>query len=319
LPRLSIDSPTPWTPDAAAAMETHSRFAALLGDPVRHSLSPRIQNAAFRAAGVEGVYMALRTHEADLAGLLRGIARSGGCGNVTLPHKEAAARVVDRLTPAAERTGAVNTFWLEDDLVHGDNTDVIGVRRALDALLVDPLPALRGRHVLLLGAGGAARAVLAALEEAGVASVRIRNRTVVRALSLVEDMSPFSMPVGVEAGDGPARGGDVDAQVGLDAGLNTGPVSLVINATRLGLGDDDAHPLAVNEIPPGAAVLDLVYRPEETRWVRDARAADHPSADGGLMLVEQGMAAFERWWGRPAPRDTFLRELAAVRSEAGAP
>jgi len=291
-------------------METHPRLAALLGDPVHHSLSPRIQNAAFRAAGVEGTYMALRTHGEDLPGLLRGIARSGGCGNVTLPHKEAAARVVDRRTPSAERTGAVNTFWLEDGLVHGDNTDVIGVRRAMDALLVDPLPGLRGRHVLLLGAGGAARAVLAALEDTGVASVRIRNRTRARAVGLVEDMSPFPIPIRVEAGD--------DPESRPHAGGGDDPVSLVINATRLGLGNDDAPPLAVNELPPGAAILDLVYRAEETRWVRDARAAGHPAADGGRMLVEQGMAAFERWWGRPAPRTAFLGELAAIRAEAGA-
>jgi len=291
-------------------METHPRLAALLGDPVHHSLSPRIQNAGFRAAGVEGVYMALRTPAEDLPGLLRGIARGGGCGNVTLPHKEAAARVVDRCTPQAARTGAVNTFWLEDGLVHGDNTDVIGVRRALDALLADPLPGLRGRHVLLLGAGGAARAVLAALEDAGVASVRVRNRTRARAVGLVEEMSPFEIPVRVEA--------DEDAGVRSHAGERDDPVSLVINATRLGLEHDDAPPLATNELPPGAAVLDLVYRPDETRWVRDARAAGHPSADGGLMLVEQGMAAFERWWGRPAPRAAFLRELEAIRAEAGA-
>ncbi|TVP49487.1 MAG: shikimate dehydrogenase [Gemmatimonadales bacterium] len=292
-------------------MEPHPRLVALLGNPVRHSLSPRIQNAAFRASGVAGTYLALRTTEEDLPGLLGGIARSGGCGNVTLPHKESAARVVDRRTPAADRTGAVNTFWLADGRVHGDNTDVIGVRRALDALLTDHPAGLRDRHVLLIGAGGAARAVLAALEQAGVGSVRIRNRTAARARALVDEMAPFPMPVQVEDPDGlPSHPHDASRGA---------PLSLVINATRLGLDEDDALPLPVDELPSGAAVLDLVYRPGETRWVRGARAAGHPAADGGWMLVEQGMAAFERWWGIPAPRDVFLRELAAIRAEADRP
>jgi shikimate dehydrogenase len=301
-------------------MEDPSRLVALLGDPVHHSLSPRIQNAAFRAAGVQGVYVALRTGEGDLSGLLRGIAGSGGGGNVTLPHKEAAARAVDRLTPAAARTGAVNTFWIQHGEILGDNTDVIGVRRALDALLgdsgADPdsgSPRLDGHHVLLLGAGGAARAVLAALDDAGAGSIRVRNRTRERALAMVREMAPFQVPVRVEEG---LEGGDGRAGASSDPS-GEGTVSLVINATRLGLAPDDALPLPVEALPPGAAVLDLVYRPAETRWVREARASGHRAEDGGRMLVEQGMAAFERWWGIPAPRDAFLGELSAIRAEAG--
>ncbi|MBV9773085.1 MAG: shikimate dehydrogenase, partial [Gemmatimonadetes bacterium] len=127
-----------------------TRLAALLGDPVSHSLSPTLQNAALRAAGLDGVYVALRCDDAGFPRLLRGLALAGGMGNVTGPHKEAAARTVDRRTPAVERIGACNTFWLRDGEVWGDNTDVPGFTGAATALLGAEL---RGARVLLVGAG----------------------------------------------------------------------------------------------------------------------------------------------------------------------
>jgi len=129
---------------------------------VEHSLSPAIQNAAFREAGVDGVYVALRTSAEDLPALVRALSRAGGGGNVTLPHKERAATVVDVPSDAVRRTGACNTFWGDDDgRIHGDNTDVEGFRRALRSFLGR---SPEGFRVLLLGAGGAARAILEALQ-----------------------------------------------------------------------------------------------------------------------------------------------------------
>src|SRR5690606_25709966 len=130
-----------------------------LGNPVAHSLSPRFQNAAFAAAGVDGVYIALRCEAEAVPGLMTGIARAGGAGNVTVPHKALAARLVDRATDAVRRTSACNTFWLEDGRIHGDNTDVAGVRSAMERLT----GSVAGARVLLLGAGGAARAAVCAL------------------------------------------------------------------------------------------------------------------------------------------------------------
>ena len=135
-----------------AGITAATRPFVLLGDPVSHSLSPRIHNAAFRACGVDGVYVAIRCSPADAGALLRAIAHGGGGGNVTLPHKILAAGVLDRQTSAVTRTGACNTFWSEDGLVCGDNTDVEGFRRALDGFV----PASAGSRVLLIGAGGAA-------------------------------------------------------------------------------------------------------------------------------------------------------------------
>ncbi|MGB1780392.1 MAG: shikimate dehydrogenase, partial [Longimicrobiales bacterium] len=156
-----------------------TRVLTLLGDPVAHSASPELQNAAFRAAGVDGVYVAVRCAPDDLVGFMRGLARAGGGGNVTLPHKEKAATILDVRSEAVRRTGACNTFWGDDEgRVHGDNTDVEGFRRALKTFLEGPTAGIR---VLLLGAGGVARAALAALVEDGVGEILLHNRTQERA------------------------------------------------------------------------------------------------------------------------------------------
>jgi len=293
-----------------------TRLLALLGDPVAHSLSPRLQNAAFRAAGLDGVYLALRSSGEDLAGLLRGIAGAGGGGNVTIPHKERAARAVDRRSPAAERTGAVNTFWEEEGRVHGDNTDITGCIRALESLLSPG--EVRGRRVLLLGAGGAARAAILALEELGAKQVDVWNRTPARARTMLEALDPVGPAIRILEGRIQGEALRPGPEAGSAEGSFRVPddISLVINATPRGLGADDPHPLPLDALRPGTPLLDLVYRPEETRWIREGRAAGHPAADGGIMLVEQGMAAFERWWGQAAPRDVFHEELARIRREA---
>lgn len=266
-----------------------TRLFALLGDPVAHSLSPAFQNAAFRARGCDGVYVALRCSQTSLPGLIRGLAEAGGGGNVTLPHKEAAAAVVDVSTSAVERTGACNTFWQQDGRVWGDNTDVEGLARALGEFLGEGTPVGR---VLLLGAGGAARAALAVLVDEGVAEVVVVNRTPERALALVD-----------RVGEGVARVED-----SLDA-LGQARFDLVVQATRLGLRPSDPLPFE-----PGAAVevdrvLDLVYRPGQTRLVRRAREMGIPAADGQAMLLHQGAVAFERWWGGPAPLEVMRKAL----------
>lgn len=268
-----------------------SRLIALLGDPVAHSLSPRIQNAAFRAAEVDGVYLALRCDTDSLPGLLRGIAHAGGGGNVTLPHKEAAARLVDRRTEAVERTGACNTFWLEDGEIRGDNTDVAGFRGAATALLGHPFTGIR---VLLLGAGGAARAVLCALADAGADEVVIVNRTRSRAET---------------ASEVPGRG--LAVRVVMDATALAGEhFDLVVNATSLGLETSDPLPPAADGRISIGCAFDLVYRPGGTTWARHLRSMGVSAVDGSEMLLRQGAAAFRRWWGRDAPVDIMRDALA---------
>ncbi|TVR63820.1 MAG: shikimate dehydrogenase [Gemmatimonadales bacterium] len=270
-----------------------TRTLALLGDPVGHSLSPAIQNAAMEAAGLDGVYVALRAVEGDLAGLMRGLAAAGGGGNVTLPHKERAAAAVDRPTEAVRRTGACNTFWYEDGEIHGDNTDVEGLRRAVHAHLQDSLD---GARVLILGAGGAARAALAAVLDDGAAEVEIHNRTVERARAVARRL-----------------GGSRTRVIETRVDLKGRSYDLVLNATRLGLHPEDPLPLGPEHEVNTPALLDLVYTPGETEWVRQARAAGIHAMDGGEMLVQQGAVAFERWWGIPGPAHVMRAELDRLR------
>lgn len=259
-----------------------TRLIALLGDPVGHSLSPVFQNAAFHAAGVDGVYLALNCTANDFPGLLRGIARAGGGGNVTLPHKELAAEVVDETTAAVAQTGACNTFWCMDGRIWGDNTDVDGFSHAAHALVGD---SVFGARVLVLGAGGAARAVMHALARDGASEVLVLNRTASRAAAMLRAVDASSVRTRVVMSATEVAGERFD---------------LVVNATSLGLRPDDPLPLQIKNLQVGAA-LDLVYRPGGTAWVNQLRAAGVPAADGMEMLLHQGAAAFERWWGRDAP------------------
>lgn len=271
-----------------------TRLIALLGDPVSHSLSPRMQNAAFAAARLDALYVALRCATDDVPGLIRGIARAGGAGNITVPHKGVAAGAVEDPTPAVLRTGSCNTFWLEDGRIRGDNTDVAGFLSAVRRIV----PPLRSARVLLLGAGGAARAVVAALLEEGVNEVAVRNRSRIRADALLAAF-PDSSALHLAPDDQALRRERFD---------------LVVNATSLGLHPGDDSPLDLSMLPRVGAALDLAYLPGETSWVRSARALGIPAADGLHMLVGQGAAAFERWWGQPAPVEAMRLAVAGGTS-----
>jgi shikimate dehydrogenase len=265
---------------------------ALLGDPVSHSASPEIQNAAFAEASVDGVYIAVRCAPDDLSGFMHGLARAGGGGNVTLPHKEKAASLVDVASDAVRRTGACNTFWGENGKVHGDNTDVDGFRRALRIFLDGSAD---GARVLLLGAGGAARATLLALLEEGASEVLLYNRTAERARAVARRI-----------------GGQRARVVPVMQELAGGRFDVVVNATRLGLDPHDAPPLDFGIIDRAGAALDLVYAKHKTSFVRAAQDRGIRAADGMEMLVQQGAVAFERWWGMPAP--TEVMRAAILRS-----
>ena len=270
----------------------------LLGTPVAQSLSPTFQNAALDIAGLPVRYEALETPAAALDGVLAQLALEGAAGNVTIPHKVAVHDRCSVLTPTAARAGAVNTFWFSDGTLHGDNTDVGGFRAAVDELLAgEPLPS----RVILLGAGGAAAAVCAAAEQWGAQSVDVvaRSRGAAHRLAarfpglvtIVEDAASLVR-------EEPRRG------------RRPGPAPLVVNATPLGASDDDVLPIDLALLPAGSAVVDLVYRRGETRFVREARAAGHRAADGLTMLLEQGALSFERWFGIAPDRQAMRRSVA---------
>ncbi len=259
-----------------------TRLLTLLGDPILHSKSPEIQNRAFEAAGVDGVYVALQCKEEDLEGFMVSIARSGGGGNITLPHKEKAAAIVEIASEAVVQTGACNTFWGDErGRIHGDNTDVDGFRSAL-SFFIGSVPS--GIRVLLLGGGGAARASLLGLIDEGADEIVIFNRTPERARSMSRRI-----------------GGERTRVIPVLEEIEGEDFDLVINATCLGLEKNDASPVDLERLGCVGAAMDLVYGRHVTPFVRAAEAMDIRATDGAEMLVRQGAASFERWWGIPAP------------------
>ncbi len=260
----------------------------LIGHPVAHSLSPAMQNAALRVAGVPLTYESLDVLPVDLEATLAGLLRERAAGNITVPHKEAAARCCGRVTAVAQRAGAVNTFWVEDGTLVGDNTDVAGFHNAVRGL--------SGRvpsetRIAVIGAGGAAAAVLTAIAEWPGCEARVWNRTLARLEALVARFPAVAVAVPTIP----------DALAG---------AALVVHATTIGMRRDDV-PFDPALLPQGADALDLVYRPGETPWVRAARAHGHRACDGLAMLVEQGALAFERWFDRPADRRAMWAALRA--------
>jgi len=258
----------------------------LLGHPVSHSLSAVFQNAALRRAALPVRYELLDVSPPALDATLDALIAEDAWGNVTIPHKEHVARRCVRVSPLAERVGAVNTFWIENGELVGDNTDVGGFR----ALLMSTAPDLdRTKPVTVLGAGGSAAAVLTALEEDGFGDVRVHSRTQERAVALCER---FAM-----------------ARAESDAEASVRGASLVINATPSGL-DDSSLPVDAETLHPSAVVLDLVVGRNDTPLVRAARARGHRAADGLTMLIEQGALAFERWFGVAPDRDVMRQAVA---------
>jgi shikimate dehydrogenase len=243
-----------------------SRVFVILGDPVSHSLSPAMQNAAFRALGLAAVYVPLQCCAGDLPSLVRAVARAGGGGNVTVPHKELAARSVDVCRELAETVEACNTFWSEDGRTIGDNTDVPGLLEALHQLEVSRAP------WFIAGTGGGARAAVVAAGEHGV-PVAVRSRE-------------------------PRRQKEFEAWVA-SRGVHLVPPSecgVLINSTPLGLRPDDPFPIESDGFPRAEIAFDMVYAPGETAWVRAMKSRVRSCADGRGMLVAQGAAAFERWF-----------------------
>jgi shikimate dehydrogenase len=265
----------------------------VMGWPIEHSLSPAMHNAAFGALGLDWCYVPLAVPPAHIAEAARGILALGLRGvNVTVPHKQAMLALVDDLTPEARAIGAVNTVLVEGKRMLGHNTDARGFLRAVREAGFAP----EGRPALVLGAGGAARAVVYALASVG-APVTICNRNVVRAERLADDMRAH-FP-GAEL-----RGGPLDAawldQVAPQA-------ALIVNATSVGMWPH-TEPSPWPEgtpFPRQAWLYDLIYNPRETRLMRQARQAGLPTSDGLGMLVHQGAEAFRLWTGIEPPTDVM--------------
>ncbi len=259
----------------------------LIGDPVTHSRSPAMHNAALAALGIAARYRAVQTSAAELPDRIAALRQPTFLGaNVTLPHKQAVIPLLDVIEPTAARIGAVNTITrMPDGRLVGDNTDAPG-------LLADLIAAgwsATDQEVVILGASGAARAAAFALADAGVASLWIVNRNLIRAVELAAAV--VSSRPGLRA--------RALALTDPAVMMAVATCTLLINATALGWRDGET-PLPDPPVGPHCLVYDMVYR--ETTLLRAAAARGARTRDGRGMLVEQGALAFERWTGRPAPR-----------------
>ena len=259
----------------------------LLGHPVSHSLSPRIQNAALDSARIDLRYEALDVEPATFESTLFGLRDQDAAGNVTVPFKERAFVACDVVSPLAQRVGAVNTWWVSaDGRVQGDNTDVGGFDWMVRREIAEP----RALSIGVIGAGGAAAAVLAAVESWANCLAHVWNRTPERARALCERFGSVAHPVD---------------DIGVVAGAD-----IVVNASSIGL-NDDALPIDLSLIRRESVVFDLVYRPGETQFVRELRRRGVRATDGLPMLVEQAALAFEKWFGVTADRAAMWSAVAS--------
>lgn len=274
------------------ALTGATRLAAVIGDPVRHSRSPALANAAFSAGNLPWAMVAFEVPAGSGAGAVEA-ARVLGIGGlmVTMPHKAEVIPALDRLTPAAAALGAVNSIAWEGDALVGDNTDGPGL---VASLRTDHGIELADRRVAVLGAGGAARSVVWAVADAGAAEVVVVNRTAARA----EAAAALAGSVG--------RVAPVEAVADAD---------VVVNATSVGMGagadDDGPLPVPVEVLGDHQVVVDLVYQPLVTPLLRAAAAAGARSVDGLGMLVHQAARSIERWTG-------IVPDLAAMAAAARA-
>ena len=262
----------------------------LIGNPVGHSLSPPMHEAAYETLGLDARYVTFEPAADAVAAAVEGAGALGVAGlNVTVPFKQDVAVLSSVTTDdLASAVGAVNTLDFSGDVVTGHNTDVEGAVRALREQGGASLP---GATAVVVGAGGAGRAVAFGLADAG-ASVRVANRTASRATDLAAAVE--------DAVDGAtATGGGLDA---LDEWLADADV--LVNATSVGMETDET-PVPASALHDGLVVLDAVYAPLETRLLRDAAAAGATTVDGAWMLLHQGAAAFEHWTGEDAPVDAM--------------
>lgn len=271
-----------------------TKVYGIFGHPVSHSFSPRMHNAAFTALGLDCVYIPFDIEPRDLETATKALRAMSIAGvNVTIPHKEAVMGFLDEISPDAGFTGAVNTVLNSDGRLLGFNTDVRGFLRALgEDLGFEP----KGRVITVIGAGGAARAVLSGLCMRGVKRVNIVNRTHDKAIELAEEF-------GGSFAETEFRSAPLSDTLGLRGYLSE--TDLLVNASSLGMEGAPALDLSLDTLKEGACVYDLVYNPLETALVKEAKGLGRRAAGGINMLVFQGAESIKIWTGEDPPIDVM--------------
>ncbi len=289
------------------AITGKTSLVGLIGWPLGHSLSPIMHNVAFAELGLDWAYVPLPVHPDDVEPALSGLAALNFGGvNVTVPHKQAVMRYLDELSESARLTGAVNTIHIQEGKYFGYNSDAIGFLNSLHEVDCNP----KGLRVAVLGAGGAARAVVYALTRSEAASVVVLNRTAKRAAFLVDDLADAF----------PASRLSFEELIPPALAALDGHVDMVVNTTSVGMYPNvEASPWPAEvPIPKEAIFCDLVYNPQETVFLAQARLTGATIISGLGMLVHQGAFAFEKWTGRQAPievmRQACLNKLVASQT-----
>ena len=262
---------------------------AVIGDPIGHSKSPLMHNAAFRALGIDADYTAIHVTREGLPAFLESARTALSGFNITVPHKNAVIPFLDGITPRAALAGSVNTVSVRDGRLFGDTTDATGLERAVQEVFGLPL---KGANVCILGCGGVVRALVFHLADAGCARIRILNRTAEKAALLTDEILKHApaFDCGFAALD------DLPSVRNALEGTN-----LVIQCTSLGLREGDGSPIDPDLIPASACLFDTIYR--ETEILVRCRARGLRVSGGLPMLVHQGAESFRIWTGREAPVD----------------
>ena len=281
-----------------------TRLAGIIGWPVSHSRSPLLHGFWLDETGIDGAYVPLPVKPDHLERALRALPVLGfrGC-NLTVPHKQAALAVVDRVDSLARRIGAINTVVVAPDgSLEGTNTDAFGFRESLREAAPHWQPS--SGPVVILGAGGAARAVIVALGDAGAEEIRIVNRTLDRAAAVAADLATPQTTITIHSWE---EASAVQHQAGL-----------LVNATSLGMVGEPPLTLDLSSLPLSAPVVDIVYVPLETELLAAALRRGHPVVDGLGMLLHQGRPGFEAWFGASVQvtdrlRTAMLATLASSR------
>jgi shikimate dehydrogenase len=276
-----------------------TKLCGLIGDPVEHTMSPAMHNAAYRQMGLDYVYVPFHVRPEELGKAIDGMRAFNMRGlNVTIPHKVAVIPFLDKLDALAEKIGAVNTIANDNGVLTGYNTDATGFLRALLEKGIEP----KGKKALILGAGGASRAVAHILADSGAERLIILNRA--EELNWAYDLAGnISQLYNMDA-----KAGQLNRE-SLDSVMERIDISILVNATSVGMTPDaDSTPIDADLLRPGLAVFDVVYNPLRTRLLRDAEAAGAETVSGIEMLAWQGALAFEKWTGREAPLDLMRQE-----------
>jgi len=277
-----------------SAIEGSTRIVGIFGDPVEHSLSPRMHNAAYRELGIDYAYVPFHVDGKRIRDAVRSIRTLGLAGvNVTVPFKQAVMKHVDRLTPTAKAIGAVNTIYPDGNKLVGDNTDGSGFTAALTANGVRS----RGKRVLVIGAGGAARAVVHALMVGGAADVVIANRTRTKAVQIRKAFPGYRAKVQIAS-----------LEI-LDDFDFLASRQLVVNSTSVGLSGEKFLDYSIESTPDDCTHFDLAYGEKPTSFLATAAKAKRPVIDGRAMLVHQGAIAFKLFTKRRAPIDVMSRAV----------